>query len=734
MTNLSSFVPPNITQIIDVVRDFGAVGDAVVASDGTVTGTDNTAAFIAAIQAAQPNGGSSVSFGHWIYVPPGRFMVSNVLEWKNATGVWGACIRIIGQHRDVSEVVLKNAATGYGSAGAPKAIFYTAGQNASGGNTGFKNAFHNLTITVGAGNPGAIATDLHISNTGGMKNVRIRSVDPARAGVSGISLTRAWPGPAYFTNVTVEGFNYGVDVGQYQYGVVFEHLTVLNQVVAGVRNSENMVCIRDLVSSQSAGVPAVLNSDADAFTTVLEADLSATAGTSAIDNSIGGFLRLRNIRSAGYTNKLSNKNVGGSVVDAYSPSQLGDLDEFVNGPITTLHPAQRLTSLRLPVMEPPQYCDTNSSEWANVMDYGAVHGTTVDQSSAIQAAMNSGKSTVFFPPGPPGQIIENGAFLVRTPITIPSTVKRILGCMSVIWSGVWPDGNTNVFTVLDGSDPLFIDSIWCTSTSPGDYALTSFTDAVVTSGTNTITSATSNFTSGHIGRAVSDYTNDAVTSIPANTVVTAVPDANTLTLSKNATATGTRSIRTGGNFDPNGGLKGAHWLEHASRRPLIMHEVTFAGGNLGAVFRSGSGLVHMTGCLVSFTQEPGTRVWCRGHNMELPAGRRIVNNGGDLWFLGLKIEKYGTIVKTINGGRTEVEGGYNLPVNPDWSQEPGYECIDAQHSLSFTGFTFQTYHATFAVQVRETKNGVTHDLLHTDTLKRYNGLSDVVPLHIGRLA
>lgn len=729
MVNLSSFVPPSTTQIIDVVRDFGAVGDAVIAADGTVTGTDNTAAFVAAIQAAQPNPTASVQYGHWIYVPPGVFMVSDRLDWKSAAGTYGCCIRFIGQHIDVSEVVLKSSAAGYGSAGSPKPIFFTASLNAAQSNTAFKNALWNMTVTVGAANPGAVAVDMNVSNTGGMKNVRIRSVDPNRAGVSGLSLTRAWPGPAYFENVTVEGFGVGVDLAQVQYSVTLEHLTLLNQTIAGARNSSNMLVVRDLTSSQSAGVPAVLHGNASAFTTLIEANLATAAGATAIDNSAGGFLRLRNIRSSGYTNKLSNKLIGGSTVELHSPAALGDLDEFINGTTTTLHPGQRLTGLRLPVTEAPEYYDTNVGDWANVMDYGAVHGNTVDQSVAVQAAMNSGKSTVYFPPAPPGQTSESGVFLLRNGITIPPSVKRVVAMMSQIQTGTWPDGNTNVFTVLDGTDsPLFIDNLWVTSTTTSSYALNTYADAVLTSGSPTLTSASASFTSAFVGRMVADLTSDALVCLPANTYIAAVGDANTVTLSANATLTGTRTVRTGGNPDNTSALKGAHGLEHASGRPLVMTEVT-----LNAAFRSGCGPVHMKGCLVSFVQEPGTRVWARGHNMESPPSTRIQNQGGDLWMFGLKIEKFGTIVKTTSGGRTEIEGGFNLPTSPDYSLEPAFECIDASHSLSFTGYAFQQYKAAYTVQVRETKNGVTHDLLHSDTAKRSNGFSDTVPLHVGRL-
>ncbi|MCP5787324.1 hypothetical protein NL329_30875, partial [Klebsiella pneumoniae] len=72
--------------------------------------------------------------------------------------------------------------------------------------------------------------------------------------MAGISLTRAWPGPAYFADVTIEGFSYGVDIAQTQYSVCFEQLKVTNQLAAGVRNTNNVLPIRGLTSSQSSGV------------------------------------------------------------------------------------------------------------------------------------------------------------------------------------------------------------------------------------------------------------------------------------------------------------------------------------------------------------------------------------------------------------------------------------------------------------------------------------------------
>ena len=52
------------------------------------------------------------------------------------------------------------------------------------------------------------------------------------------------------------------------------------------------------------------------------------------------------------------------------------------------------------------------------------------------------------------------------------------------------------------------------------------------------------------------------------------------------------------------------------------------------------------------------RVWARQLNVE-NEGTHIINERGDLWILGYKTERGGTLIKTIGGGRSEVLGGFS---------------------------------------------------------------------------
>lgn len=56
--------------------------------------------------------------------------------------------------------------------------------------------------------------------------------------------------------------------------------------------------------------------------------------------------------------------------------------------------------------------------------------------------------------------------------------------------------------------------------------------------------------------------------------------------------------------------------------------------------------------------KPGQNVWARQLNVE-NEGTHLSNNGGNLWILGYKTERGGTLLNTSNNGRSEVLGGFS---------------------------------------------------------------------------
>jgi hypothetical protein len=92
-------------------------------------------------------------------------------------------------------------------------------------------------------------------------------------------------------------------------------------------------------------------------------------------------------------------------------------------------------------------------------------------------------------------------------------------------------------------------------------------------------------------------------------------------------------------------------LRHESKRTLIVSSVTGL-----AVEGHGSGDIFVDDlCGQLNLNHPGQSAWCRQLNVE-HEGTMCRNNGGKLWILGMKTEKIGTIIETVNGGITDAAG------------------------------------------------------------------------------
>lgn len=92
-------------------------------------------------------------------------------------------------------------------------------------------------------------------------------------------------------------------------------------------------------------------------------------------------------------------------------------------------------------------------------------------------------------------------------------------------------------------------------------------------------------------------------------------------------------------------------VRHESRRTLVVSStISFAveGHGAGDIFLDDF-------CGTLNLHQPGQGAWCRQLNTE-HRGTMLRNNGGRLWILGMKTEKIGTIIETLNGGITDAAG------------------------------------------------------------------------------
>lgn len=103
------------------------------------------------------------------------------------------------------------------------------------------------------------------------------------------------------------------------------------------------------------------------------------------------------------------------------------------------------------------------------------------------------------------------------------------------------------------------------------------------------------------------------------------------------------------------------------------------------------------------------KLWARQLNVE-NQGTHLTNDGGDLWILGYKTERGGTLIHTKGGGRTEVLGGFSYTTTagklaPMFVNEDSFVWTFFGETC-FNGDPFRTL-------VRETRGNVHREVLRT---------------------
>ena len=386
---------------------------------------DDTEKIQAAIAAALGSG-SRYSAPPFIYFPKGTYDVSAQLESRIGSGGWSdgwrAGMILVGESREGTVLKLRDKLVAFSEPKRPKAVIRTGSEkdtksNSNGsGNRAFRHSIYNMTINVGRGNPGAIGIDYLANNRGAVEDVTIRSSDGK--GFAGILMKRYGPGPALLKNLSIEGFDYGVWISNYEYSMTFEHLTLKNQNVAGIHNKENVLNIRDLVSTNS--VPVIEAVSGNGHITLVAGNFNGGASAkAAIINK--GKMFLRNITSIGYRTIIddqtkANRDIKGGSLPKTVP-------EYVSHEIESLFDNPK-RSLNLAIEETPEFYTNDFSQWENVESHGATpNDDSDDDADAIQAAIDSGKPIVYLP---------RGEYHVRKTIVVRGKVRKIVGMQSAI--------------------------------------------------------------------------------------------------------------------------------------------------------------------------------------------------------------------------------------------------------------------------------------------------------------
>ncbi|MEM6472577.1 MAG: glycosyl hydrolase family 28-related protein, partial [Planctomycetota bacterium] len=513
----------------------------------------------------------------------------------------------------------------------------------------FRNAVRDLTIDVGTGNPLADGLRFTGNNQATVKNVHIRSSDASFAGDVGLELGTGENGPLLVENVSIDGFDVGIRTAVQTASQTFESISLSNQQVFGwVNEADQNVFVRNLTSVNE--VRAIHNfpfrfGENSVFTLVdsrLEGIGEAT-NVSAILTEERFYAA--NVETPEYQRPVEyrqsngfiagNRDLEGDFIEEYW-SEGGENRK--TGGTFELFEGSPDGSLRLPTRNAPEIpFDTDLSRWASPTSYvtqnadgspSGIAGDDHDDSLAIQAAIDSGATTIYFP--------NEGVWLIDDVVTVRGNVERLIG----------------------------LESRLATITGDGRVRLNqTAADAVV------------------IERFA-------------------------------------------------GSGRDAVKFEHVSSQTIVGRnmqgfEYVPATDSPGDVF-----LLDVVNGGYEFRNQ---NVWAWQLNVEGRADvnddslpdQKILNDNANLWVLGTKIENQGTIVRTINGGRTELLGVYRNNNEPSDADNPAFVNVDS--SLSVVNFDAATAAGNaYALWISETRGSETRTSERFDGGHVYSGFADSV--------
>ncbi|MEM1213146.1 MAG: glycosyl hydrolase family 28-related protein [Planctomycetota bacterium] len=405
----------------NVKTDFGAVGDGV---------TDDTAAINRAINQTVMT---------TLYFPDGVYLVRDSVGLFNSKPHSRDRFRNLqGQSREGTIIRLAPNSAGFGDPEKPKVVLSTY----SGRSTG--DAMHtyvrDITVEVGAGNPGASALRFMTNNTGAMERVTIRTLDPEGAGAIGLDLRQSQNGPGLISRVRVEGFDVGVQTGN-TFSMVFEDLTLRDQRRVAFDNPVGRLTLRKL---RTENAPLAFRNGRHGSVTLIDAEfVGGPGGDGPAIEYESPMLFLRDVETSGYGDLARSTRTGETATGLNTHGEWSPMPEY------TLFSGVDAATLRLPIEETPVVpWEQDPDKWIGVGD-GSSNGKlgkdiTAELQAAIDRAAETGATTIYF---------RRGKYLISRPIRVQGSVSRVIGMQTELNfaenAALADDGDGAVF-VLDG--------------------------------------------------------------------------------------------------------------------------------------------------------------------------------------------------------------------------------------------------------------------------------------------
>ncbi|MEM9828055.1 MAG: glycosyl hydrolase family 28-related protein [Planctomycetota bacterium] len=437
MTAASDTTPDFVVPTSDAGFEDAAIVDVTRWSDDATLNANPAAGNNdhAALQAAVD---TFAGTGKILYLPEGvyeidRPLVMPILQSNRAT----AQTILQGQNRD--RVILK--VTDNIALDGAAVVFQVTTADA------FCNAVRDLTIDVGAGNPDATGLRFTGNNQATVRNVHIRSSDPERAGDIGLELGTGENGPLLIENVSVDGFDVGIRTAVQTASQTFEDITLTGQNVYGwVNEADQNVFVRNLTSVNE--VRAIHNFPfrfgENSVFTLIDSRLQGIGKANDVEAILTEErFYARNVATPGYQRPIryrqangfiaGNRSLDGDLIQEYWSEGIGNrrtggtFEVFAGSPDT---------SLGLPIRDAPEMDpDSDLSRWASPTAFitanadgspSGIAGDAHDDSLAIQAAIDSGATTIYFP--------NQGRYVVDSTVSVRGNVQRLIGLESTLFS------------------------------------------------------------------------------------------------------------------------------------------------------------------------------------------------------------------------------------------------------------------------------------------------------------
>ncbi len=371
-----------------------------------------------------------------IYLPAGVYTITDTLKWSVGNpGDGDDAKRTIleGDGPDRTILRVPDGQNGFSDPAKPRAVINTGFKPAQ----RFRNGVRSLAIDVGKGNPGAIGLQFNASNQGSVRDLRI--IAGEGSGAIGLDLGYTDEiGPLLVKNVEINGFEIGVSTRHAVNSITFEGLHVQDQRKAGWINDAQVVSVRKFSSRQRGDVPALANTSEIGVVTLIEAEIKNETSSSLAGVINKGRMLVRDSSVAGY-------RVG--IESAERTEAAGAIREWVSHPVVSAF-ASGAGTLRLPIKETPADVNSPLEKWAGPHQFGGSPEDKLDDTEAVQKAIDSGAETIYFPQGK-GKWIIDGELLVR------GKVARL----TALEGGIVGKGKIRIVDSADGPAVVHIDRI-----------------------------------------------------------------------------------------------------------------------------------------------------------------------------------------------------------------------------------------------------------------------------------